>query len=106
MPLIADISNRPFQRVDYEYGKSAVTKYEVSDSKNGSSFVSLEPITGRTHQLRVHAAHVDGLNAPIVGDNLYGKSAERLMLHAESVEFIHPVTGERITISAPCPFTL
>lgn len=106
LPLIADISNRPFQRVDYEYGKSAVTKYEVIDSKNGSSFVSLEPITGRTHQLRVHAAHVDGLNAPIVGDNLYGKSAERLMLHAESVEFIHPVTGERITISAPCPFTL
>ncbi len=106
LPLIADISNRPFQKVDYENGKSAITNYEVIDTKHGSSFVSLEPITGRTHQLRVHAAHVDGLNAPIIGDNLYGKSAERLMLHAESVEFIHPVTGERIIISAPPPFTL
>lgn len=106
LPLIADIENRPFQKVDFEYGKEALTEYRVLNSKGGVSLVEFRPLTGRTHQLRVHSAHASGLHAPIVGDNLYGNPAERLMLHAESVEFIHPVTGQLIVITAPAPFTL
>lgn len=106
LPLIADIDNRPFQKVDPIYGKESVTNYRVLSSLNGVSMVEFMPLTGRTHQIRVHAAHKDGLNAPIVGDNLYGKRSERLMLHAERVEFIHPITKNRVLIIAPMPFTL
>ena len=106
LPLLADINNRPFQKVDFEYGKEALTEYRVIDSRRGVSLVEFRPLTGRTHQLRVHSAHISGLNAPIVGDNLYGNPAERLMLHAESVQFVHPVTGQLVTISSPAPFTL
>ena len=67
------------------------------------SLVEFTPLTGRTHQLRVHSAHKDGLNAPIVGDNLYGTPGERLMLHAESVLFRHPVTKQMVEITAPSP---
>ncbi|MBO7317278.1 MAG: RNA pseudouridine synthase, partial [Bacteroidales bacterium] len=62
------------------------------------------PITGRTHQLRVHAAHTEGLGTPIVGDEIYGKSAERLMLHAETLEFTHPTTNEHISIECQAEF--
>ena len=64
----------------------------------------LTPRTGRTHQLRVHAAHADGLAAPIVGDRLYGRAGDRLMLHAFALGFVHPETGERIDVSCPAPF--
>lgn len=104
IPLIADIDNRPFQKVDYINGKESITEYKVLNSKNGVSRIQFRPLTGRTHQLRVHAAHLDGLNAPIIGDNLYGRRGRRLMLHAESVQFIHPITKTRVVISSPVPF--
>ena len=98
LPLAPDYMNRPRQKVDYENGKSAVTDYSVVDvvKYNGKecALVRFEPVTGRTHQLRVHAASKDGLDCPIVGDALYGKVDKRLMLHAESLKFRHPVSGE------------
>jgi tRNA pseudouridine32 synthase/23S rRNA pseudouridine746 synthase len=94
--------------VDYEHGKPAITKYEVTKSSISnfqSSIVYLYPQTGRTHQLRVHCAHKDGLDNPILGDTLYGsKRADRLYLHADSIIFIHPTTGEEMTFTSPVPF--
>ena len=70
----------------------------------GRTRIRFYPITGRTHQLRVHAAHAEGLNTPIVGDDIYGTSADRLMLHAETIEFEHPTTGEVILLSSKAEF--
>ena len=100
LPLLCDPINRPRQVVDYERGKEAVTDYEVI----GDHRVRLWPRTGRTHQLRMHCAHPDGLGCPIRGDELYGHPADRLYLHAERLEFIHPVTGERMVFELPAPF--
>ena len=95
LPLAADYDNRPRQKVDYACGKPAVTRYKVIGTveRNGRpcAVVRFEPVTGRTHQLRVHAAHKDGLNCPILGDPLYGTAGERLMLHASHISFVHPV---------------
>ena len=103
LPLRPDLNDRPRQVVDYEYGKPAITKYEVVNSEFPT--VYLYPQTGRTHQLRVHCAHKDGLNNPILGDTLYGsKKAERLYLHADKITFTHPTTGERVTFSSHVPF--
>lgn len=96
LPLAPDILDRPRQKVDYQNGKKAVTRYQVLDLKNNEAVIALWPETGRTHQLRVHCAHPDGLNAPIKGDELYGKKSDRLYLHAEYLEFTHPTTGERL----------
>ena len=85
-------------------GKKARTRYEVIGIENGKTRVRLYPITGRTHQLRVHCAHPDGLNTPIVGDELYGTPAHRLCLHAEHIEFTHPSTGEVVKITCPSDF--
>ena len=106
LPLAGDMLNRPFQRVDYENGKQAVTRYEVLsvDEVRGTTRVCFSPLTGRTHQLRVHAAHTGGLGHPISGDNLYGKRGVRLMLHAAIVDFVHPVKRNRVHIEAPVPF--
>ncbi len=134
LPLRPDINDRPRQVVDYEHGKPAVTKYRIiTDSQPESNTqssnhnwlsplapnvvsqfsipnsqfprVALFPQTGRTHQLRVHCAHKDGLNNPILGDTLYGsKKAERLFLHADKITFTHPTTGERVTFSSHVPF--
>ena len=104
LPLQLDINNRPYQKVEYEFGKSARTRFEVIERKAGKTKIYFYPITGRTHQLRVHAAHVDGLNAPIVGDDLYGVKGDRLHLHAESIMFTHPVTGEEVTLSVEAEF--
>ena len=93
LPLLCDPINRPRQVVDYERGKSAVTDYEMLEDCR----VRLYPHTGRTHQLRMHCAHADGLGRPIRGDELYGHHADRLYLHAEWLELTHPVTGERIS---------
>lgn len=98
LPLQLDINNRPYQKVCHEYGKSARTRYEVIERKDGKTKIHFYPITGRTHQLRVHAAHTDGLNAPIVGDDLYGKKDKRLHLHAEMITFTHPISGEVISL--------
>ena len=104
LPLRADILDRPRQKVDTEHSKSAVTEFRVLERRNGTTLVEFRPLTGRTHQLRVHAAHPQGLNAPIVGDTLYGKPASRLCLHAEYIEFTHPQTGERMRFEQPADF--
>jgi tRNA pseudouridine32 synthase / 23S rRNA pseudouridine746 synthase len=97
LPLRLDIDNRPTQLVDMQYGKPAQTRYEVIDITNGKTKIQFYPITGRTHQLRVHASHPLGLNTPILGDDLYGKKGGRLYLHAEFLEFIHPGTKEKVS---------
>lgn len=96
LPLRPDINDRPRQLVDFIHGKSAVTHYRVTAVCNHHARVLLHPITGRTHQLRVHCAHTAGLGNPIVGDRLYGQPAERMMLHARQLSFTHPLTGERM----------
>ena len=84
--------------------KTAVTEYRTLCSARGLSLVECRLLTGRTHQLRVHAAHPSGLNAPIAGDRLYGTAGRRLLLHAERIEFRHPATGDRIAIEKPADF--
>ena len=102
LPLTPDYGNRPRQMVDFENGKSAVTHYKVLETieykGKQCALVQFIPVTGRTHQLRVHAASVKGLDCPIVGDALYGSVDERLMLHAEYLRFQHPVSGETMKI--------
>ncbi|AUC80214.1 RNA pseudouridine synthase [Nonlabens sp. MB-3u-79] len=104
LALRVDLDNRPFQMVDPVHGKSARTKFEVLERKDGKTKVYFYPITGRTHQLRVHASHPLGLNCPIIGDDLYGFKKDRLYLHAEQLEFIHPVTLKPVIIHVPAPF--
>ncbi len=104
LALRVDLDNRPFQLVDPKNGKSARTRYEVIERYNGKTRVHFYPITGRTHQLRVHAAHPLGLNCPIIGDDLYGHKKDRLYLHAEQIEFIHPVTLKAVILEVPAPF--
>lgn len=102
LPLAADYENRPLQCVDYKNGKQAFTKFEVVSVAGGRSLVKFFPVTGRTHQLRVHSAHPDGLNIPIEGDLLYGRLSQRLMLHAHTLKFEHPVLGT-MELEAPIP---
>jgi tRNA pseudouridine32 synthase/23S rRNA pseudouridine746 synthase len=104
LPLRVDLDNRPNQLVCYEYGKKAITLWEIIERTATQTRVYFYPITGRTHQLRVHAAHQLGLNTPIVGDDLYGTKAHRLHLHAESITFIHPISKETLTIHCHAPF--
>ena len=92
LPLRVDLDNRPYQLVCYDHGKPAKTFWKVVERRDNRTKIHFYPITGRTHQLRVHAAHPLGLNAPIVGDELYGTRADRLYLHAENLEFKHPNT--------------
>ena len=100
LPLLCDPINRPRQVVDYEHGKEAITDYEMIDDHR----IRLFPHTGRTHQLRMHCAHPDGLGCPIRGDELYGRPADRLYLHAERLELTHPVTREHMTFELPADF--
>lgn len=97
LPLRVDLDNRPHQLVCYEHGKNALTHWERVEVKDGKTRVYFYPITGRTHQLRVHAAHQLGLNAPIVGDDLYGNKANRLHLHAGLIRFLHPVSKKEMS---------
>lgn len=99
LPLRVDLDDRPKQLVDFVYGKNAETIWEVIEIKDGKTRVYFYPITGRTHQLRVHAAHKDGLNMPIIGDDLYGKKLNRLHLHATSIDFLHPVTNAKMNFT-------
>ena len=102
LPMRPDPADRPRQVIDRQHGKSAITLYKVKERRAGRTLIEFEPITGRTHQLRVHSASVEGLNAPIVGDTLYGaEPAARLCLHNEYIEFSHPLTGERLHIESP-----
>ena len=97
LPLLPNPYDRPRQIVDFENGKPAITRYHIRERRpDGTLLVDFFPLTGRTHQLRVHAAHPEGLNAPIVGDRLYGQAAERLMLHAAEIRFLHPVTHQEM----------
>ena len=100
LPLRPDPMNRPRQIVDHEHGKRAVTDYEFQNENT----VALYPQTGRTHQLRIHCAHPEGLGRPIKGDELYGTKADRLYLHAEQIWFRHPITGEDMHFISPSPF--
>lgn len=97
LPLRGDLDDRPRQLVCFEFGKKAVTRWQVVGHEDGLTKVHFWPLTGRTHQLRMHAAHQLGLNAPIVGDDLYGTPAERLYLHAAYLGFVHPVSGEKMS---------
>lgn len=98
LPLCPDPLDRPQQIVSEEFGKPAFTRYRVLERTSGKTLIAFYPQTGRTHQLRVHAAHPLGLHCPILGDELYGRKAERLYLHAEYLAFTHPITSERIEI--------
>jgi len=104
LPLRVDLDDRPRQLVCYQHGKPAKTQWKVIERKNNRTKVYFYPITGRTHQLRVHSAHLKGLNIPIVGDELYGKRANRLHLHAEFIEFNHPVTRELLSFQVDAEF--
>ena len=123
LPLIADINDRPRQRVDMEHGKPALTLYNivevrVADANTAVAYttkkadksltlVHLYPKTGRTHQLRVHCAHPQGLACPILGDPLYGtERADRMYLHAAELTFHHPITGEPMHFLSPSGFLL
>ena len=121
LPLIADINDRPRQRVDMEHGKPALTLYNIVEVRavdantavayttkkvdKRRTLVHLYPKTGRTHQLRVHCAHPLGLACPILGDPLYGtERADRMYLHAAELTFRHPVTGETMHFLSPSGF--
>ena len=108
LPLIPDIYDRPRQRIDHEHGKEAVTDFEFTGVEDSRSRVLLYPHTGRTHQLRVHTAAIEGLALPIAGDKLYGsgggKNSERLLLHAQSIEFSFPPDGKHYSFEIPAPF--
>lgn len=98
LPLRPDVDDRPRQRVDHEHGKPAITRYHVLERRGGHTLIALQPLTGRTHQLRVHCSHPLGLNCPIVGDRLYGRASSRLMLHAQSLTIVHPATGRPLAV--------
>ncbi|PZR19791.1 MAG: RNA pseudouridine synthase [Flavobacterium psychrophilum] len=100
LPLRGDLDNRPRQLVCFDFGKKAHTTWKAIERTATTTKVHFWPHTGRTHQLRMHAAHELGLNAPIVGDDLYGTAANRLHLHAAYLEFVHPVTGKTMTFEA------
>lgn len=104
LPMIADINDRPRQKVDYQYGKPSETEYKVDKIENNKTYIFLYPKTGRTHQLRVHCAYIHGLNHPIIGDELYGTKSDRMYLHAQSITFTHPITKKIITITSKANF--
>ena len=118
LPLMPDYLDRPRQIVNHEQGKEAITEYKVLGNAENNALgnkesegnyqhlrLALYPLTGRTHQLRVHCAHREGLNAPILGDPLYGcEKAPRLYLHAESIRFTHPLSGKEIFIERKADF--
>jgi len=104
LPLRVDLDDRPRQLVCYEHGKSAETNWEVIEKKNGKTKIHFYPISGRTHQLRVHASHTLGLSIPIIGDDLYGKKSDRLYLHADTLEFTHPSTKQKMVFQKKAEF--
>ena len=104
LPIRVDLDNRPHQLVCYKYGKPSQTKFKVLGVKDGLTRIQFFPITGRTHQLRMHAAHPSGLNTPILGDDLYGKRSSRLHLHAEYLAFTHPKSKERMHFEVKAEF--
>ena len=104
LPLIVDLEDRPRQMVCFKTGKPATTLWEIESIQDNETRIRFYPLTGRTHQLRMHAAHKRGLGIPIKGDSLYGLPDRRLFLHAEWISFDHPVTGNRMELEAKAPF--
>lgn len=104
LPLRVDLDDRPRQLVCHQHGKPALTYWQLVTHEKGYSRVYFSPHTGRTHQLRLHAAHPRGLGMAIVGDELYGSPDQRLMLHAERLRFAHPETGLKMEFQSPVPF--
>jgi tRNA pseudouridine32 synthase/23S rRNA pseudouridine746 synthase len=104
LPLRADLLDRPRQLVCFEHGKMSITRWKAIDCTQTETRVHFWPLTGRTHQLRMHSAHELGLNAPIVGDDLYGTVASRLFLHAAELSFVHPHTKAVLSFVAPEEF--
>ena len=105
LPLCLNPLDRPRQMVHTEHGKPAITDYQVLERLDGKrTRIAFYPRTGRTHQLRIHAAHPLGLHCPIIGDELYGEKADRLYLHAEYLEFTHPITGKTVRITKEAEF--
>ncbi|AAU92120.1 RluA family pseudouridine synthase [Methylococcus capsulatus] len=106
LPLLSDWPNRPLQKVDPLHGKPSLTRWRILGHEDGATRVELEPVTGRSHQLRVHLA---ALGYPVLGDPLYGHEvaksrAGRLLLHARTLGFFHPVSGEWLEFESPVPF--
>ena len=104
LPIVADWPNRPLRKIDVELGKPSLTRYrlQVHDADADTSRVELEPVTGRTHQLRVHMA---AIGHTILGDVLYGgRAAERLLLHANMLSFVHPLSSKPMTLFCDAPF--
>ncbi len=101
-----DPDNRPHQICDPVNGKIGITKWQKLAVEDGRTRIRFFPMTGRTHQLRVHSAHELGLNAPIIGDSLYGSGnfGDKMYLHAAGLSFKHPVSGEKLKFEAPVPF--
>ena len=104
LPLRPNPDDRPRQVVDHENGKQTITRYRVLEHWGDRTLVEFTPLTGRTHQLRVHASHPQGLNCPIVGDMLYGTAASCLCLHAQSITFTHPITGQNLSLISQARF--
>lgn len=106
LPLITDWPNRPLQKIDHESGKPSQTLYETMSASRSTARLALTPLTGRSHQLRVHLA---AIGHPILGDEFYAHAeafaaAPRLCLHAAALSFRHPLTGETLNLESPCPF--
>lgn len=101
-----DPENRPRQIYDPVLGKEGITRWQVLAARDGQTLVAFEPLTGRTHQLRLHASHPLGLGCPIVGDSLYGSglAGDPMLLHAMALSFTHPVSGCRLHFTSPAPF--
>ena len=104
LPLRLDFDDKPRQMVCYQHGKPALTTWRVLERKNNTTRLHLFPKTGRTHQLRVHCAHQDGLNMPIVGDDHYGLKAQRLHLHAEYLSLQHPINHQALVFEVAADF--
>ena len=104
LPLRGDFDDRPKQLVCHEFGKAAKTKFRVLSREGNTTRILFFPITGRTHQLRVHAAHHLGLGCPILGDDLYGTKSTRLYLHAQELIFIHPISKQQQRVYCKAPF--
>jgi tRNA pseudouridine32 synthase/23S rRNA pseudouridine746 synthase len=106
LPLWGNPENRPYQQVDEEQGLSSLTRFQVMAKEGDWTRVEFIPLTGRTHQLRVHAADSRGLGVPILGDRLYGccAVASRLHLHARELRFEHPQSGETLHLQTKTPF--
>lgn len=104
LPLRGDFDDRPKQLVCHEFGKGAKTKFRVLSREGNTTRILFFPITGRTHQLRVHAAHHLGLGCPILGDDLYGTKSTRLYLHAQELIFIHPISKKQQQVYCKAPF--